>query len=72
MGTKQSKALLSFTRSSPFSFRHSATRVLGTAHTASPEGSTPACMSKHKIFKHGNNLVEPNCKAVGVDLNALQ
>ena len=41
IGTKQSKALLSFTRVSPFSLRDSATIVVGTAITASPDGRTP-------------------------------
>ena len=42
MGTKQRSARLARTRARPPVLRQSATSVLGTQHTASPDGSTPA------------------------------
>ena len=49
MGTRHCSAWLSSTLLRPFTFRHSATSVLGTQHTASPEGSTPACSNSHTV-----------------------
>jgi hypothetical protein len=52
MGTRHSRALLSLTRSKPLVLRQMATRVVGTAMMASPDGSTPACDQKNDRLLH--------------------
>jgi len=49
MDTKQPSALVWRTRSMPALFKHSATSVLGREQTASPDGSTPACMATQQL-----------------------
>lgn len=59
MGTRQLRALVFFTCSSPVGCRQRAVSVLGTQHSASDDGTTPSCVAARNA---AGKPADSNCR----------